>query len=128
MIDINNKKSPVVIALDIGTTKVCAIAGYRNEFGKIEILGVGKVKSEGVSRGVVSNIDKTVKAIKESISIAEVNAAKKFKKVNVGIAGQHIKSLQHHGLVVRKDSNSEISEEDINQFSITLFSKSSILS
>lgn len=115
MIDINNKKSPVVIALDIGTTKVCAIAGYQTEFGKIEILGVGKVKSEGVSRGVVSNIDKTVKAIKEAISIAEVNAGKKFKKVNVGIAGQHIKSLQHHGLVVRKDSNSEINEDDINR-------------
>ncbi len=113
--DINTKKSPVVIALDIGTTKVCAIAGFKNEFGKIEITGVGKVKSEGVSRGVVSNIDKTVKAIKEAVSIAEVNAGKKFKKVNVGIAGQHIKSLQHHGLVVRKDANSEIDENDINR-------------
>ncbi len=115
MMDIDNKKSPVVIALDIGTTKICAIAGYRTEYGKIELLGVGKVKSEGVSRGVVSNIDKTVKAIKEAISIAEVNAGKKFKKVNVGIAGQHIKSLQHHGLVVRKDANSEISQDDIDR-------------
>jgi len=114
MMDIN-KKSPIVIALDIGTTKVCAIAGYQTEFGKIEILGVGKVKSEGVLRGVVSNIDKTVHAIKEAISIAEVNTGKKFKKVNVGIAGQHIKSLQHHGLVVRKDANSEISKEDIDR-------------
>ena len=115
MFDMDNKKSPVAIALDIGTTKVCAIAGYRNEYGKIEIVGVGKVVSEGVSRGVVSNIDKTVKAIKEAVSIAEVNAGKKFKKVNVGIAGQHIKSLQHHGLLVRKDANSEISEADINK-------------
>ena len=115
MMDINNKKSPMVIALDIGTTKVCAIAGFKNEFAQIEITGLGKVKSEGVSRGVVSNIDKTVKAIKEAISIAEVNAGIKFKKVNVGIAGQHIKSLQHHGLVVRKDSNSEIDENDINR-------------
>ncbi len=115
MMNINNKKSPMIIALDIGTTKVCAIAGFKNEFGKIEITGLGKVKSEGVSRGVVSNIDKTVKAIKEAVSIAEVNAGKKFKKVNVGIAGQHIKSLQHHGLVVRKDSNSEIDENDINR-------------
>lgn len=115
MTDINNKKSPVVIALDIGTTKICAIAGYRTEFGKIELIGVGKVISEGVSRGVVSNIDKTVKAIKEAISIAEVNAGMKFKKVNVGIAGQHIKSLQHHGLVVRKDANSEINQDDIDR-------------
>lgn len=114
MMDIN-KKSPIVIALDIGTTKVCAIAGYQTEFGKIEILGVGKVKSEGVLRGVVSNIDKTVNAIKEAISIAEVNTGKKFKRVNVGIAGQHIKSLQHHGLLVRKDGNSEINKEDIER-------------
>jgi len=115
MMDINNKRSPMIIALDIGTTKVCAIAGFKNEYGQIEITGLGKVKSEGVSRGVVSNIDKTVKSIKEAVSIAEVNAGKKFKKVNVGIAGQHIKSLQHHGLVVRKDSNSEIDENDINR-------------
>ncbi len=115
MMDINKNKTPLAIALDIGTTKVCALAGYRNEFGKIEITGLGKVKSEGVSRGVVSNIDKTVKAIAEAISIAEVNSGKKFKKVNVGIAGQHIKSIQHHGLLVRKDVNSEIDESDINR-------------
>jgi cell division protein FtsA len=115
MLEINNKKSPLVLALDIGTTKVCALAGFRNEFGKIEITGIGKVKSEGVSKGVVSNIDKTVKAIKEAVSIAEINCGKKFENVNVGIAGQHIKSLQHHGLLVRKDINSEIDENDINR-------------
>ena len=115
MLEINNKKSPLVLALDIGTTKVCALAGFRNEFGKIEIAGIGKVRSEGVSKGVVSNIDKTVKAIKEAVSIAEINCGKKFENVYVGIAGQHIKSLQHHGLLVRKDINSEINENDINR-------------
>ncbi len=113
--DIDNKKTPMVVALDIGTTKICAIAGYRNEFGKIEILGMKTVKSEGVLRGVVSNIDKTVKAIKEAVEVAEVNAGKKFHKVHVGIAGQHIKSQQHRGLLVRKNSNSEISSEDIKK-------------
>jgi len=115
MFEINNMKTPLVLALDIGTTKVCALAGFRNEFGRIEITGIGKVKSEGVTKGVVSNIDKTVKAIKEAVSTAEINCGKKFNTVYVGIAGQHIKSLQHHGLLVRKDVNSEIDENDINR-------------
>lgn len=115
MFEINNMKTPLVLALDIGTTKVCALAGFRNEFGRIEITGIGKVKSEGVTKGVVSNIDKTVKAIKEAVSTAEINCGKKFSTVYVGIAGQHIKSLQHHGLLVRKDVNSEIDENDINR-------------
>jgi cell division protein FtsA len=115
MFEINNMKTPSVLALDIGTTKVCALAGFRNEFGRIEITGIGKVKSEGVTKGVVSNIDKTVKAIKEAVSTAEINCGKKFSTVYVGIAGQHIKSLQHHGLLVRKDVNSEIDGNDISR-------------
>ena len=105
----------LAVALDIGTTKVCAIAGMRNEYGKIEIVGVGRVDSEGVSRGVVSNIDKTVKAIRSAIEIAERNSKKKFKSVHVGVAGQHIKSLHHHGILTRSDANSEISEEDVQR-------------
>jgi len=114
MSDQSNIKN-IAVALDIGTTKVCAIAGYLNEYGKLEIVGVGTVKSEGVSRGVVSNIDKTVKAIREAVDIAERNAGCKFKLVHVGIAGQHIKSLHHHGLLVRHDSNTEISQQDIDK-------------
>ena len=105
----------VVVALDIGTTKVCAIAGCKNEYDKIDIIGVGTVVSEGVSRGVVSNIDKTVKAIQEAIDIAERNAGMKFKNIHVGIAGQHIKSLHHRGLLVRSDVNTEINEEDVDK-------------
>ncbi len=103
------------VAVDIGTTKVCAIAGQLNEYGKLEIVGMGVVRSEGVSRGVVSNIDKTVKAIREAVDIAERNAHCKFKVVHVGIAGQHIKSLHHHGLLVRHDSNTEINQDDIDK-------------
>jgi cell division protein FtsA len=110
-----SKFKNMAVALDIGTTKVCAIAGYLNEYGKLEIISVGTVKSEGVSRGVVSNIDKTVKAIREAIEIAERNAGGKFKLVHVGIAGQHIKSLHHHGLLVRHDSNTEIGQDDIDK-------------
>jgi cell division protein FtsA len=105
----------LVVALDIGTTKVCAIAGRKNEYDKIEVLGVGIVKSEGVSRGVVSNIDKTVKAIKEAIETAERNAKTKFSSVHVGIAGQHIKSLHHRGLMMRNDMDSEISQDDVDK-------------
>lgn len=101
------------IALDIGTTKVVAIAGYRNAYGKVEIAGIGTVVSEGVSRGVVSNIDKTVRAISESIAIAEKNTGQKFDSVHVGVAGQHIKSLHHRHVMMRDDLNSEIAEEDI---------------
>lgn len=108
-------KNTLAVALDIGTTKVCAIAGRRNEYDKIEVLGVGTVKSEGVSRGVVSNINKTVKAIEEAISIAQKNANQTFSKVHVGIAGQHIKSLHHHGLLVRNAPNEEISEDDVSK-------------
>ncbi|MBK9256958.1 MAG: cell division protein FtsA [Saprospiraceae bacterium] len=109
------KTRNIAVALDIGTTKVCAIAGHLNEYGKLEIVGVGTVKSEGVSRGVVSNIDKTVKAIREAVDIAERNAQCKIKVVHVGIAGQHIKSLHHHGLLVRHESNTEISQDDIDR-------------
>ena len=114
----NDKTQPpknLAVALDIGTTKVVALAGYVNEYEKIEVLGIGTVKSEGVTRGVVSNIDRTVRAIKESIEMAEQAAQCKFVKVHVGIAGQHIKSIHHHGLLVRHDHNSEISENDVNK-------------
>ena len=113
--EMNPKTNDVIVALDIGTTKVCAIAGRKNEYDKIDIIGVGTVASEGVSRGVVSNIDKTVKAIQEAIQIAERNAGMKFHNIHVGIAGQHIKSLHHRGLLVRSDVTSEISEDDVDK-------------
>ncbi len=105
----------MVVALDIGTTKVCALAGFFDQHGKLQICGFGKVESEGVMRGVVSNIDKTVKAIKEAIAQAEKGARTKFSEVHVGIAGQHIKSMQHRGMLTRRDIHSEISKDDIRQ-------------
>lgn len=107
--------SEIVVALDIGTTKVCAIAGYRNQHGRLEILGIGKVASEGVLRGVVSNIEKTVKAISEAVQAAERMAQREFKIVHVGIAGQHIKSLQHRGILTRDNDHMEISQRDIDR-------------
>lgn len=109
------KVGRIAVALDIGTTKVCAIAGRLNQYGKIEILGMGRVRSEGVSRGVVSNIDKTVRAISEAVDMAQQASGLTFTDVYVGIAGKHIKSLHHHGLLVRHNSNDEINQEDVNR-------------
>lgn len=106
----------IVVGLDIGTTKVCAIVGRRNEFGKIDIIGMGKVPSMGgVTRGVVSNIDKTVNAINEAISIAAEQSNVEINKVHVGIAGAHINSLQHRGMIIRNDGELEIAQEDLDR-------------
>lgn len=105
----------MVVAVDIGTTKVCAIAGRRNEYGKIEILAVSKVESEGVTRGVVANIEKTVKAITEAVEAIQKRLRAKVKTVHVGIAGQHIKSLKHRGILTRENAHNEIDSEDIER-------------
>lgn len=109
------KTNPIVVALDIGTTKVCAIAGRKNEYGRLEVLGIGKVQSEGVSRGVVSNIEKTVRAISDAVTAAERSADREFNVVHVGIAGQHIKSLQHRGMLTREVGHKEIDQADIDK-------------
>ncbi len=106
--------SEIVVGLDIGTTKIVAIVGRKNEHGKLEILGMGKSESIGVSRGMVSNIDKTVQSIKLAVEDAEAKSGVEIKVVNVGIAGQHIKSLQHRGIRVRSSVEHEISQNDIN--------------
>ena len=115
MMDTDHNKSGLAIALDIGTTKVCAIAGRRDRHGKLEVLGFGKVNSEGVLRGVVSNIEKTVNAISEAVASAQRSAGTDFKVVHVGIAGQHIKSLQHRGILTRDNDHTEISQRDIER-------------
>ena len=110
-----NEPSDAIVAVDIGTTKVCALVGRCNEHGKLEILGFGKVNSEGVLRGVVSNIEKTVNAISEAVKLAERQSGLTFKEVHVGIAGQHIKSLQHRGMLTRDNDHTEISRRDIDR-------------
>lgn len=121
MSETNVNKSEIIVALDIGTTKICAIAGRRDEHGKIEVLGFGKVASEGVLRGVVSNIEKTVKAIAEAVNMAQRTAGQTFKVMHVGIAGQHIKSLQHRGILTRDTDHTEISRRDIDRLISDMF-------
>ncbi len=115
------KNSGIIVGLDIGTTKIAVIVGRKNEHGKIEILGYGKVPSIGVKRGVVANIDNTIQSIKEAVAEASAKSGVDIKYVNVGIAGQHIKSLQHRGSMIREDSETEISQEDIDKLCNSMY-------
>ena len=103
------------VGLDIGTTKIVAIIGKENEYGKIEVLGIGKSKSLGVHRGVVNNITQTIKSIQQAVEEAEANSGLKISSVVVGIAGQHIRSLQHSDYITRADSEEVINEDDLDK-------------
>lgn len=113
--------SNIVVGLDIGTTKIAAIVGRRSEYGKIEILGYGRTESIGVKRGMVSNIELTVESIRRAVQEAEAKSEVEIKYVNVGIAGQHIKSLQHRGGLIRQKSDVEISQQDIDTLWQSMF-------
>ncbi len=104
----------IVVGLDIGTTKIACLVGRKTEHGKIEILGMGKSASVGVTRGVVANIEKTVQSIKAAVEEAEAKSGVEIKVVNVGIAGQHIKSMQHRGMITRASYDDEIGQEDVD--------------
>lgn len=111
----------IIVGLDIGTTKVCAIVGRFNEYGKIDVLGMGKADSHGVTRGVVTNINKTVEAIRKAIDEASDKSGVEIRKVHVGIAGQHIKSRQHRGLVVRNSIETEIDYNDLGKLESDMY-------
>lgn len=111
----NKTDEQLIVGLDIGTTKICAIVGQMKENGKINVLGMGEAKSMGgVSRGVVANIAKTVDAIKKAVDMATTRSNCNIRVVNVGIAGQHIKSMQHSGLLIRSNGDSEIDQKDLD--------------
>jgi cell division protein FtsA len=122
---VNNKRDmqqdKIIVGLDIGTTKICAIVGKLNEYGKLEVLGMGKSVSDGVIRGIVTNIDKTVAAIQKAVAEAEENSGINIRVVNVGIAGQHIKSSMHHGSITRTSYEEEITIEDITRLTNDMY-------
>ena len=103
----------IAVGLDIGTTKIVAMIGRYNEYGKLEILGLGKSKSLGVHRGVVNNITQTIQSIRQAVIDAETSSGMKITEVIVGIAGQHIRSLKHSDYITRKDSDTVIDDQDI---------------
>ncbi|WP_281989406.1 cell division protein FtsA [Aquimarina aggregata] len=105
----------IAVGLDIGTTKIVAMVGKYNEYGKMEVLGVGKSKSLGVHRGVVNNITQTIQSIQQAVQEAESVSGVKIKDVTVGIAGQHIRSLQHSDYITRSNPDAVIDDDDIDK-------------
>jgi cell division protein FtsA len=110
------KDVEIIVGLDIGTTKICAIVGKISEYGKIDILGLGKtIPGDAVMRGQVVNIARTVEAIKVAVSEASEKSRVSIKTVVVGIAGQHIRSLQNRGQITRHNGEDSISQKDIDR-------------
>jgi cell division protein FtsA len=114
-------KGDYIVGLDIGTTKISVIIGCKNQYGKLEILGTGKAVSIGVARGIVANIDQTVSSITEAVDEAQQKSGVHINEVFVGIAGQHIKSLQHRGELVRDNIEIEIDNADIDKLKSNMF-------
>ena len=108
-----NENENIVVGVDIGTTKVCAIVAAEDDLGRVNILGVGVSPSDGLNRGVVVNIDRTVNAVREAIEEAEHAAGVEVENVIVGIAGDHVQSFQSRGVVTIR--HGEITQDDVQR-------------
>lgn len=115
------EQEQLAVGLDIGTTKIVAMLGTKNEYGKLEIVGVGKSKSQGVHRGVVNNITQTIQSIQAAAQEAEAISGKKINSVVVGIAGQHIRSLHHSDYITRTNADEVIDAADIERLKNQVF-------
>ncbi len=115
MKETNGTEPEIIVGLDIGTTKVCAVIASVDENGKFNVLGVGRSPSDGLTRGVVTNIDKTVRSIQSAISEAETRAGVRVQSVIVGIAGDHIQSFQSRGVIAISGPENEITKADVNR-------------
>jgi|TARA_Y100000996_G_scaffold227348_1_gene178755 cell division protein FtsA len=109
------KNNILSVGLDIGTTKIVAMVGVKNEFNKFEILGTGKSESLGVHRGVVNNITQTIQSIQTAVNDANDSSGHEISEVVVGIAGQHIRSLQHSDYITRSNPQEVIDQNDIEK-------------
>ena len=103
----------IVVGVDIGTTKICAVVASADDLGRVHVRGVGVAASEGLNRGVVVNIDKTVEAVKKAVAEAEYSAGVETQSVVVGIAGDHIQSFQSRGVITV--AGGEINREDVQR-------------
>ena len=106
------KKHSIVVGLDIGTSKVCAVVGEMTERG-VEIIGLGSHPSQGLRKGVVINIESTVNSIKKAVEEAELMAGCEIHTVFTGIAGAHIKGFNSHGIVPVR--NKEVGQRDLDR-------------
>ncbi len=105
----------IVAGVDIGTTKVCAVVAAADGSDRINVLGVGVAESEGLNRGVVVNIEKTVAAVKQAVHEAERAAGVSVRKVIVGIAGDHVQSFQSRGVITISNRDGEITQRDVDR-------------
>ena len=105
----------IIVGLDVGTTKVCAVVAGTDEHGRINILGVGKAPSDGMTRGVVTHIDRTTNSIIAAVQEAQASSGVSFRSVIVGIAGDHIKSFQSHGVITVSGQDHEVTQADIDR-------------
>ena len=109
-------KKEIIVGLDLGTTKVCAVIAEKlPDQNKIDVLGFGVAPSEGLHKGLVANIGKTAEAIKAAMSIAANRAGLEVNVVNVGVAGEHITSIRHRNYVTINRDEKEITKEDLNR-------------
>ena len=106
-------KSELIVGLDIGTTKICAVVGEPSENGGMDIVGIGTSPSTGLRKGVVVNIEQTVQSIKRALEEAELMAGCEIRSVYAGIAGSHIKGFNSHGVIAVKGG--EVSPRDIER-------------
>src|SRR4051794_16311170 len=115
------EQEKIIVGLDIGSTNVLALVSKQKSPGHLEILGMGQAVSEGVTRGVITNLDKTVVAIKKAITQAEESAGIDIRIVNVSIAGRHITSSMYHGSITREDTEEEITIEDVQRLTKDMY-------
>lgn len=109
-----NNENPIIVGLDIGTTKIAAVAGRKNQFGKLEILAFGRADSSGVNHGEVMNVEECIRSIQVALNqCLAFNPHLQIKEVYVGIAGRHIKSIQSRGDRVVSNAEEVIRKEDI---------------
>lgn len=105
----------IIVGLDIGTTKICAVVAGTDDNGKINILGIGRAPSDGMTRGVVTHIDRTTAAVSHAISEAQASSGVTIRSVIVGIAGDHIQSFQSRGVVGISGQDHEVTRTDIDR-------------
>ena len=103
--------NPLIVGLDIGTSKIVAIVAEVTDTGELNVIGLGNCPSQGLKKGVVIDIESTVSSIRKAVEEAEMMAGVQIKSVFAGIAGSHIKSLNSHGIVAIKDR--EVGSEDV---------------
>lgn len=111
----NTYDENIIVSLDVGTTKICTIVAQMREDGRLNILGVGRSGSTGLSRGMVVNPGKTIDSIKASLLEAEERSGFDIKSVTVGIAGPHIRCIQSEGIVAIAHPDRIISEDDVDR-------------